>query len=152
MRRIRYVRIISERQCDMVHWNTVCMHKWHSAHWARIWKRLRSPGIDSRESIPLTYVAWLVCTSNRVIVPARQAGNRFLGSLKGLQIRALHSMPLSLLSEKAQWHLSLLQNVLRCRTSCNSPHFFPVPTAQWIFSASLAIRFLMSNKLYEVGL
>ncbi len=35
--------------------------------WARICKRLRSPGIDS----------------------ARQAGNRFLGSLKGLQIRAL---------------------------------------------------------------
>jgi hypothetical protein len=27
--------------------------------------------------------------SNRVVVPARQAGNRFLGSLKGLQIRAL---------------------------------------------------------------
>ncbi len=22
--RIRYVRIISERQCDMFHWNTVC--------------------------------------------------------------------------------------------------------------------------------
>jgi hypothetical protein len=28
-------------------------------------------------------------TTNRVVVPARQAGNRFLlGSLKGLQIRA----------------------------------------------------------------
>ncbi len=27
-------------------------------------------------------------TSNRVVVPARQAGNRFLGSLKGLQIQA----------------------------------------------------------------
>jgi hypothetical protein len=26
---------------------------------------------------------------NRVVVPARQAGNRFLGSIKGLQIRAL---------------------------------------------------------------
>jgi hypothetical protein len=26
----------------------------------------------------------------RVVVPARQAGNRFLGSLKGLQIRTLY--------------------------------------------------------------
>ncbi len=32
---------------------------------------------------------WRASTTNRVIVPARQAGNRFLGSLKGLQIRAL---------------------------------------------------------------
>ncbi len=28
-------------------------------------------------------------TSNRVVAPVRQAGNRFLGSLKGLQIRTL---------------------------------------------------------------
>jgi hypothetical protein len=27
--------------------------------------------------------------TNRVVVPARRAGNRFMGSLKGLQIRAL---------------------------------------------------------------
>jgi hypothetical protein len=36
------------------------------------------------------YVAWQAGTTNRVVVPARQAGNRFLGSLKGLQIRAQH--------------------------------------------------------------
>jgi hypothetical protein len=29
-------------------------------------------------------------TSNRVVVPVRQAGNRFLGLLKGLQIIALY--------------------------------------------------------------
>ncbi len=46
-------------------------------------KRLRSPEIDSKESIPPAYVAW-----QAVVVPARQTGNRFLGSLKGLQIRA----------------------------------------------------------------
>jgi hypothetical protein len=57
---------------------------------ARICKRLRSPGIDYKESIPPVYVAWRADTSNRVVVPARQAGNRFLGSLKGLQIRALY--------------------------------------------------------------
>jgi hypothetical protein len=51
---------------------------------ARIFKRLRSPGIDSKEAIPPVYVAWRTGTSNRVVVPARQAGNRFLGSLKGL--------------------------------------------------------------------
>ncbi len=56
----------------------------------RIFKRLRSQGIDSKESIAPAYEAWQACTSNRVVVPARQAGNRFLGSLKGLQIRALH--------------------------------------------------------------
>ncbi len=57
--------------------------------WARICKRLRSPGINSEESIPPAYVAWRPGTTNRVIVlPARQAGNRFLGSLKGLRIRA----------------------------------------------------------------
>jgi hypothetical protein len=37
----------------------------------------------------LAYVAWRASTSTRVVVPARQAENRFLGSLKGLQIRAL---------------------------------------------------------------
>jgi hypothetical protein len=46
----------------------------------RICKRLWSPGIDSEESISPAYVAWRASTTNRVIVPARQAGNRFLGS------------------------------------------------------------------------
>jgi hypothetical protein len=45
--------------------------------------------IDSEESISLAYVACRPGTTNRIVVPARQAGNRFLGSLKGLQIRAL---------------------------------------------------------------
>ncbi len=45
------------------------------------------PGIDSEESIPPAFVLWRARTTNRVVVPARQAGNRFLGSLKGLQIR-----------------------------------------------------------------
>jgi hypothetical protein len=49
---------------------------------------LRSPGIDSKESIPPAFVAWQAGTPKRVVVLARQAGNRFLGSLKGLQIRA----------------------------------------------------------------
>ena len=57
--------------------------------WARIWKRLRSPGIDSKESIPPAYVSLRAGTSNRVAIPSRQARNWFLGSLKGLQIRAL---------------------------------------------------------------
>ncbi len=57
---------------------------------ARICKRLRSPGIDSDNSIPPAYVAWRAGATNRVVVPARQARNRFLGSLKGLQIRAQH--------------------------------------------------------------
>jgi hypothetical protein len=55
---------------------------------ARICKRLWSPEIESEESIQQAYVAWRAGTTNRVVVPAHQAGNRFLGSLKGLQIRA----------------------------------------------------------------
>ena len=55
---------------------------------ARICKRLTRPGIDSEDSIPPAYVAWRAGTTNRVVVQARQAVNRFLGSFKGLQIRA----------------------------------------------------------------
>jgi hypothetical protein len=55
---------------------------------ARICKRLGSPGIDSEEAIPPAYEAWRANTTNMAVVPARQARNRFLGSLKGLQIRA----------------------------------------------------------------
>ncbi len=49
---------------------------------------MRSPGIDSKKSILPAYVAWWAGTSNRVLVPDRQAGNRFLGSLKCVHIRA----------------------------------------------------------------
>jgi hypothetical protein len=54
----------------------------------RICKRFRSPRISYKESIPLAYVACRAGTSYRVVVPARQAGNRLLGSLKGFEIRA----------------------------------------------------------------
>jgi hypothetical protein len=47
--------------------------------------------MDFKESIPPVYVTWRACMSNRVVVTARQAENRFLGSLKCLQIRALSS-------------------------------------------------------------
>jgi hypothetical protein len=56
--------------------------------WARIFKHLRRPGIDSEDSITPAYVAWRAVTANRVAVPARQTENWFLGSLKGLQIQA----------------------------------------------------------------
>jgi hypothetical protein len=55
---------------------------------ARICKGLWSPDIDSKELISPGNVAWRAGTTNRVAVPSHQAGNRFLGSLKGLQIRA----------------------------------------------------------------
>ncbi len=53
---------------------------------ALICKRLWSPGIDSENSIPTArlYVAWRAGTPCRVFVPTPKAGNRFLGSLKGL--------------------------------------------------------------------
>ncbi len=43
--------------------------------------------------MPLAYVAWRASTTYRVVVPVRQAGNQFLGSFKGLQIRALSPLP-----------------------------------------------------------
>jgi hypothetical protein len=46
---------------------------------AGICKRLRSPGIDSASLCSLAGPY----TANRVVVPTRQAVNRFLGSLKG---------------------------------------------------------------------
>ncbi len=54
----------------------------HFDVWARICKRLGSPGIDSKELIPPAYVTWRAGMSNTVVVPARQAENRFLGLLK----------------------------------------------------------------------
>ncbi len=71
-----------------------------------IFKLLCSPEIDSKESIPLAYVAWArICKpvkeprnrfsawcsgkSNMSVIPARRAENRFLGSLTGLQIPPL---------------------------------------------------------------
>ncbi len=42
----------------------------------------------AQESISPAYVTWLAGTKNRVVVPARQAENRFLVSLKGPQIPA----------------------------------------------------------------
>ncbi len=47
------------------------------------------------DSIPPAYVAWRAGTPNRVVVQARQAGNRILGVLKGLQILALGSIQTS---------------------------------------------------------
>jgi hypothetical protein len=60
---------------------------------ARICKRLWSLGIDSASLFSMAgrYDKW-------VVVTGRQAGNRFLGSLKGLQIRALYSLKSELVS------------------------------------------------------
>jgi hypothetical protein len=62
-----------------------------------IFKLLRKPGIDSQESTPLAYVAWRAGMSNRVagLTSPPGWGNRFLGSLKGLQIRAQDSVTLT---------------------------------------------------------
>ncbi len=41
---------------------------------AVICKRLTRPGIDSEDSIPPAYVAWLAGTTNRVVVHAGPSG------------------------------------------------------------------------------
>ncbi len=72
-----------QRTMEATRWKTI---RWT---WERICKRLRSPGFDSKEAIPPAYVARRACSSNKVSIQARQAENRFLGSSKVLQIRAL---------------------------------------------------------------
>ena len=54
-----------------------------------ICKRLQSPGIDSEKTILPAHAIWRIGTTNGVFLPTRQAVNQFLGSLKGLKIRAL---------------------------------------------------------------
>jgi hypothetical protein len=80
-----------------------------------IFKRLRSPGIDSKESIPPDYVAWRAGMTNRAVVPARRAGNRFQGFLKGLKIRTL-------MLRLASWKY--------CR-KCTRIYAPPVPNKKW---------------------
>ncbi len=67
--------LLVRRKPPLIHWPLL----FNVNKRARIRKRLRNPGIDSAS----------LCTVASFVVPARQAGNRFLGSLKGLQIRAL---------------------------------------------------------------
>jgi hypothetical protein len=55
-------------------------------------KCLRSPGIDSQESIQPAFVAWRACMSNAVVVPGRQAGNRFLGSNSGFVLEFYNNL------------------------------------------------------------
>ncbi len=88
-----------------------------SFNWARICKRLRSPGIDFKESVPPAYVAWRASTSNRAVVPNRQSGNRFLCSFKSLQILTLVWMESTKLTdllrvEVAQLLIGLTKNLL----------------------------------------
>jgi hypothetical protein len=51
---------------------------------------------ESKESISPDYVACRASTTNRVVVPASQPENRFMGSIKGLQIRALVTQQVTL--------------------------------------------------------
>ncbi len=68
-----------------------------SESWARIWKRFRSPGIDSKESVPRAYVAWRADMTNGVFIPVRQATlagridslELIPGLIQRLKIRAL---------------------------------------------------------------
>ncbi len=88
---------------------------------ARICKRLWNPETNSEESIQLAYVAWRAGSTNRVVVPlpARQAGNRFLGSLTGLQIRPLYK---------------LLCSLSHMHSYTSTPTFVPISQASIIYT------------------
>jgi hypothetical protein len=88
------------REVDTSHWR---VKAGPSCHVTNPPERMVLRGLNSepvfvnvygvQELIPAAYVAWRAGTTNRVAVPSRQAGNRFLGSLKGLHIRAPDGFP-----------------------------------------------------------
>ncbi len=74
------------------------------------------------KSIPLAYVAWRAASTNRVVVPAHQAGNRFRGSIKGIQIRAPNDRDQTLYGARNKcWNFP---------QSC--PHHRKFPALYWI--------------------
>ncbi len=60
--------LVSMTQAQAVNWVNVNRRKGEIT-WARICKRLWSPGIDFEESVPPAYAAWRAGTTNRVAVP-----------------------------------------------------------------------------------
>ncbi len=60
--------LVSMTQAQAVNWVNVNLRK-DEITWARICKRLWSPGIDFEESIPPAYAAWWAGTTNRNAVP-----------------------------------------------------------------------------------
>ncbi len=84
-----------------------------------------------QESIPLAYVAWRAGTSNRVVIPARQAGNRFPDSLKSLQIRAQNCNIKSILFRKKSINIFFLEWKEHLENHMLGPWFssrFGIPT------------------------
>jgi hypothetical protein len=91
-RRLRCLRVCTLPQCQTqtpyaVH--SSCGRSSGSSLRSPYFKRLWRPGIDFDGPNPPAYVALRAGTTNVVVEQARYAGYRFLGSLKGLQIRAL---------------------------------------------------------------
>jgi len=86
-------------------------------HRTRICKRLRSPGIYSKESIPPAYVAGRVCTTT-LFVSYRRPGygwrNRFLGSFKFYQSGLSHINLALISSFSVQFFLFFLWNLFHC--------------------------------------
>jgi len=102
------------------------------ATWARICKCLWSPGIDSQESISPAYVAWRGQYDKycRGFVPARQSENRYLVSLKDLQIRALAAVVTMLLRRMCTTHKFILFKLLR-NTRIDSKEPIPPGCVAW---------------------
>jgi hypothetical protein len=69
--------------------STVYVSTQEIANRARICKRLRSPGIDSKESIPPVFVAWRAGTTTLFAVPSLES---IPVLLKRLQIRPLNHL------------------------------------------------------------
>ncbi len=105
---------IEEKKITIFYYSCTCLQEKNSAalvhrflSWARICKRLWSPGIDSEESTAPGYVVWRAGTTNRVAVPARQAGIYSWASQKTHKYRL--RKPMSLLNTQLLKELSVAQ-------------------------------------------
>jgi hypothetical protein len=64
---------------------------------------------ESKKWIPQAYVAWRAGTSNRLVVPARQTGNRYLGSLK--RFTNSGSVDIKLVKREERAHKNAMTNI-----------------------------------------
>ncbi len=108
--------------------------------------RNRSRGIDFA-----AYVVWRAGTPNRVVVPSLQAVNRFLGSLKGLQIRALFFKVTNDPASAEPTFKRVKQQSGMRQTWTYHVSFFGEPNRAWVVSLLFCCFFYVQHNQHCTG-
>ncbi len=90
---------------------------------ARICTRLRSPGIDSEETLPPDYIVWQAGTTDWVVVPVRQAAWK---SIPGLLKRFTNTDSWSTWQHIILYNSSFRQESLTSEKKWKKEHFYVV--------------------------